>query len=243
MLKKKLLQLLMVAGFAVAFIPSQAHADDALADAVEEDVMTAEDTEDIVDDDPAVIYENDEVIYEEPDYQDTVIYEDTGVTYEDTVSIFDDEYDVYDVTLFESEEEESIFSDYQVRSGEIELLARLIHHEAGNQPKAGKIAVGEVVMNRVKSDLFKENTIESVIYAPGQFAENYEIAYMKPSDEEYAIARGVVNGSMKVFDNENVLFFKNPTITSGGRYDSDDVVNWGRYQWYSFIGGHAFYSV
>nr|WP_297703993.1 cell wall hydrolase [uncultured Butyrivibrio sp.] len=240
MLKKHFIQALALAGFAAAMLPMAVHAD-ATTDPVEEDIIYEETMdEEVIDDGPAVIYDEDEVIYEAPADQETVVYEDSYVSYEDTVSIFDDDYDV---SFFEMAEEESIFSDYQVRSGEIELLARLIHHEAGNQPKAGKIAVGEVVMNRVKSDLFKENTIESVIYAPGQFAENYEIAYMKPSDEEYAIARGVVNGSMKVFDNENVLFFKNPTITSGGRYDSDDIVNWGKYQWYSFIGGHAFYSV
>lgn len=240
MLKKHFIQAIALASFAAAMLSMVVHAD-ANTDPVEEDIIYEETVKnDVVDDSPSVIYEEDEVIYEAPADQETVGYEDSYILYEDTVSIFDDDYDM---SFFETAEEESIFSDYQVRSGEIELLARLIHHEAGNQPKAGKIAVGEVVMNRVKSDLFKENTIESVIYAPGQFAENYEIAYMKPSDEEYTIARGVVNGSMKVFDNENVLFFKNPTITSGGRYDSDDIVNWGKYQWYSFIGGHAFYSV
>ena len=49
-----------------------------------------------------------------------------------------------------------------------ELLASLIFCEAGNQPYDGQIAVGAVVMNRVKSGAYP-NTISEVIYQSGQF--------------------------------------------------------------------------
>ncbi len=49
-----------------------------------------------------------------------------------------------------------------------ELLASLIFCEAGNQPYEGQIAVGAVVMNRVKSGAYP-NTISEVIYQSGQF--------------------------------------------------------------------------
>ncbi len=48
------------------------------------------------------------------------------------------------------------------------LLAALIQCEAGNQPYEGKLAVGAVVMNRVRSGGYP-NTIQGVIYASGQF--------------------------------------------------------------------------
>ena len=48
------------------------------------------------------------------------------------------------------------------------LLGALIYCEAGNQPYEGQVAVGAVVMNRVKSPAYP-NTIYSVIYASGQF--------------------------------------------------------------------------
>ena len=48
------------------------------------------------------------------------------------------------------------------------LLAALIFCEAGNQPYAGKVAVGAVVLNRVESGRFP-NTIKEVIYQRGQF--------------------------------------------------------------------------
>lgn len=51
---------------------------------------------------------------------------------------------------------------------ELRLLAALIYCEAGNQPYEGMVAVGAVVMNRVKSPAYP-NTIYSVIYASGQF--------------------------------------------------------------------------
>ena len=49
-----------------------------------------------------------------------------------------------------------------------ELLAALIFCEAGNQPYEGQVAVGAVVMNRVKSSSYPD-TITDVIYQSGQF--------------------------------------------------------------------------
>lgn len=49
-----------------------------------------------------------------------------------------------------------------------ELLASLIFCEAGNQPYEGQVAVGAVVMNRVKSGSYPD-TISEVIYQSGQF--------------------------------------------------------------------------
>ena len=51
---------------------------------------------------------------------------------------------------------------------ESRLLAALIYCEAGNQSYEGKVAVGAVVMNRVKSGAYA-STIPGVIYASGQF--------------------------------------------------------------------------
>lgn len=51
---------------------------------------------------------------------------------------------------------------------ELLLLAAIIECEAGNQTQEGKIAVANVVLNRVKSKQFP-NTIYGVIYQKGQF--------------------------------------------------------------------------
>ena len=56
----------------------------------------------------------------------------------------------------------------RVAVSEQELLAALIYCEAGNQPYEGQVAVGAVVMNRVRSGSYP-NTITEVIYQSGQF--------------------------------------------------------------------------
>ena len=48
------------------------------------------------------------------------------------------------------------------------LLAALIQCEAGEEPYEGQVAVGAVVMNRVRSGAYP-NTVKGVIYASGQF--------------------------------------------------------------------------
>ena len=51
---------------------------------------------------------------------------------------------------------------------ERKLLAALIYCEAGNQPHKGKVAVGAVVLNRMKSKSYP-NTMKKVIYQRVQF--------------------------------------------------------------------------
>lgn len=56
----------------------------------------------------------------------------------------------------------------QAAPGEQELLASIIFCEAGNQPYEGQVAVGAVIMNRVRSGVYP-NSISEVIYQSGQF--------------------------------------------------------------------------
>lgn len=52
---------------------------------------------------------------------------------------------------------------------ELALLACLVHAEAGNQSYEGKLAVANVVLNRVRSSKYP-NSIKNVIYQRGQFS-------------------------------------------------------------------------
>lgn len=56
----------------------------------------------------------------------------------------------------------------QAAAGDMELLAAIIFCEAGNQPYDGQVAVGAVIMNRVRSGVYP-NSITDVIYQSGQF--------------------------------------------------------------------------
>lgn len=65
-------------------------------------------------------------------------------------------------------EQAQVSSAVNASASEQELLAALIFCEAGNQPYDGQVAVGAVVMNRVRSGSFPD-TITDVIYQSGQF--------------------------------------------------------------------------
>ena len=56
-----------------------------------------------------------------------------------------------------------------ISSEELKLLANIIYCEAGSESYVGKVAVGNVIMNRVKS-ASQPNTITEVVYAKGQFS-------------------------------------------------------------------------
>ena len=56
-----------------------------------------------------------------------------------------------------------------ISTEQLKLLANIIYCEAGSESYVGKVAVGNVIMNRVKS-ASQPNTITEVVYAKGQFS-------------------------------------------------------------------------
>ena len=84
------------------------------------------------------------------------------------------------------------------------LLAALIYCEAGIETYNGKLAVGAVVMNRVRSAAYP-NTISGVIFASGQFtpALNGKVARVYGGDIPescWEAARAAINGETNVGD-------------------------------------------
>lgn len=61
------------------------------------------------------------------------------------------------------------YGSYAAEASDVVLLGALIQCEAGNQPYEGKVAVGAVVMNRLRSGAYP-NTLYGVIYASHQFS-------------------------------------------------------------------------
>lgn len=144
-------------------------------------------------------------------------------------------------TSQESEKQNATVADYNTKSqdtADIRLLAQLIHHEAGNQGLNGMIAVGEVVMNRVKSSKFP-NSIRDVIYQNGQFSGVSSISSITPSETELTVAQNVLAGNMSILQDDNVLYFRNPSYAG---LSASDQVNWGKLPWYTSINQHAFYK-
>ena len=96
-------------------------------------------------------------------------------------------------------------------SGDVELLARLIHGEARGEPYVGMVAVGAVVMNRVRSSKFP-NTIAGVIYQSGAFdAVKDGQINLTPGEQSRRAARDALNG----WDPTNgCLYYYNPSTAT-----------------------------
>lgn len=111
-------------------------------------------------------------------------------------------------------------------------MSHIIHAEAGNQPLEGKIAVGNVVLNRVASPRFP-NTVYEVIFQKGQFTPASNGAIKRtPNEESIIAAKLCLDGANTV---GNALYFLNPrTATSNWASRTRTFV--------ATIGAHAFYA-
>lgn len=110
--------------------------------------------------------------------------------------------------------EMTVTESYSGTESDLELLATIIYCEAGNQSHEGKVAVGNVVINRVNSGSFP-NTFEAVIRAPRQFSPvgsgkfDRVLGSGRVPESCYQAAQDAMDGVSYVGD---CLYFKNPKI-------------------------------
>ena len=133
----------------------------------------------------------------------------------------------------------SIYYTHNYSEQDVTLLAKLIYNEARGEGINGWIAVGEVVVNRLNSDKFP-NSISEVIYEPGQFSDNENLKTIEPSEEMMTVAQMVLSGNLRVLNNENILYFRNPKKTDD--VPSTTPLDWGDHRWVTAINNHAFYE-
>lgn len=109
-------------------------------------------------------------------------------------------------------------------------LARIIHAESGNQPLEGKIAVGNVVMNRVNHPKFP-NTLYDVLFQKNQFSPaSSGSIYREPNWESTVAAMLVLDGAQVV---PEALFFNGAGARSYASKHRTYVTT---------IGDHDFYK-
>ena len=114
---------------------------------------------------------------------------------------------------------------------DVALLARLISAEARGEPYSGQVAVGAVVLNRIKHPSFP-STLAGVIYQKGAFSCLEDGQFYKPvSDSAYRAARDAMNG----WDpSGGAIYYFNPaTATSRWIWSRPVIV---------VIGSHRFCS-
>ncbi|MBR5094718.1 MAG: spore cortex-lytic enzyme [Oscillospiraceae bacterium] len=117
------------------------------------------------------------------------------------------------------------------QSGDLALLARLISAEARGEPYVGQVAVGAVVLNRVRHPSFP-NSISGVIYQPGAFSCLDDGQFDQPvAESAYRAAQEALNGYDPSY---GAIYYFNPaTATSRWIWSRPLIVQ---------IGSHRFCS-
>ncbi len=122
-----------------------------------------------------------------------------------------------------------------IKNQELYWLARLVEAEAGSQPFEGKVAVANVVLNRLKSNWFPDS-VKGVIfqYVNGvpQFSPvaNGSI-YREPTKDSIKAAKEALKGRLVI--SNKVLYFYNPVLVGSNNWIRTRDIE-------KRIGGHVF---
>ena len=114
-------------------------------------------------------------------------------------------------------------------SSDLYVLAKCIYAEGRGESYTGQVAIGAVIMNRVKSKSFP-NTIAGVVYQNGAFtAVSDGQINLEPDQTAYNAARDAMNGWDPTY---GCLYYYNPAVaTSAWIFNRKTVV---------VIGKHVF---
>lgn len=118
--------------------------------------------------------------------------------------------------IMETETEEETVDMPYISDEELDLLARCVMAEAGNQEELGKRLVIDVILNRVDCELFAgQDTISDVIFAKGQFqvVSNGTIYKYTPTDDIYDLIREELMSRT----NQDVVYFRTGKYHSVGK--------------------------
>ena len=116
------------------------------------------------------------------------------------------------------------------REDDLWLLARMISAEARGEPYSGQVAVGAVILNRVKHPSFP-NTISGVLYQPGAFSSvaDGQFYSVQITDSARKAAQDALNGSDP---SGGAIYFYNPAkSTSKWIFSRETILT---------IGDHVF---
>ena len=117
----------------------------------------------------------------------------------------------------------------QYSNADIELLAKVISAEARGESYEGQVAVGAVVLNRVKHPSFPDS-ISGVVYQNGAFSCVYDSNWSQPvAESAKRAARDAVNGWDPT---GGAIYYYNPNKTNDRFMHSRQVIR--------VIGSHRF---
>lgn len=117
----------------------------------------------------------------------------------------------------------------------LECMAKIVHHEAGNQPREGQIAVAQTLMNRTRSGKFG-GTVCEVANQPGQF---FDTSSYRPSHDSDSwasavdVARAVLSGEENDAVAPGAMYFRASSQRANSFFRTRQRIG--------AIGGHIFY--
>jgi spore germination cell wall hydrolase CwlJ-like protein len=124
--------------------------------------------------------------------------------------------------------------EYEITEEELNIFERIVEAEVGGDNYNGKLAVANVILNRVKSPKFP-NTIKEVVFAPGQFSPISDKRFysVKVNETTKKVVQDALSGKKVVPD--TALYFCTPTAPGRGWFNR--ALNK-----VSYIAPHNFYS-
>ena len=116
----------------------------------------------------------------------------------------------------------------------LECMAKVVHHEAGNQKRKGMIAVAQTLVNRLKAGRFGDS-ICAVANQPGQFFDT--ASYNPPRDSQawaasVDVAKEVLSGNAEVVA-PGAMFFRASYSPANSFFRTRERV--------ATVGAHIFY--
>ena len=108
-------------------------------------------------------------------------------------------------------------------TSDLQLMARAINGEARGESYEGQVAVGAVIMNRVKHSDFP-NTIAGVIYQPGAFTAVSDGQINVPIDESSTVVKAAQDALNGWDPTGGCIFYFNPNTATSSWIWSKTIV-------------------
>ncbi|MBD7966479.1 cell wall hydrolase [Paenibacillus gallinarum] len=136
--------------------------------------------------------------------------------------------------LLTQEEKDKATWNYDVSDKELRMLQKIVMAEAEGEPYEGKVAVANVVLNRLRSANYPD-TIKGVIYQKYQFSPvaNGRMDRVTPNEDTIRAVNEALNGRKEVPD--ETLYFLSITL-------ADDLTVHHSQIKVKRIGNHTFYK-
>ncbi|KAA1183372.1 cell wall hydrolase [Paenibacillus sp. FSL E2-8871] len=136
--------------------------------------------------------------------------------------------------LLSQEQQSKATRRYAVSEEELLLLQKIVMAEAEGEPYQGKVAVANVVLNRLRSANFPD-TIYKVIYQKHQFSPvaNGRLKRVKPNDDSIKAVNAALSGVKEVPD--STYFFLSLKL-------AQDLTVHHSQEYVKTIGNHTFYK-